>query len=126
MPDRAFLTDRRREFLEGDYDLDKAKDRQLKKRIKDDSSSALRELIEVAESPHIDTREVFDTDDVFRLLRALLTPNQEDLDSDEFVNIPTPEKYSDEYRAYCDRLYVQMDKLMHPYRDGRFPDPDTE
>lgn len=115
---QAFLTDRRREFLDGEYDLAKAKDRQLKKAIKDSSHAAVQELIEVATSPAIDTRDVFDTDDVFLLLRAILVP-------DEYTGTIYPsDSAPDEWLRYHDRMYVQMDKLMHGYRDGRFPDPD--
>lgn len=117
MTDQAFLTNRRREFLNGDYDLEKAKDRQLKKAIKDSSHAAVEELIEVAESPHIDTRDVFKTDKIRQLLEAIFTP-------DEYTSLVYPSNEApDDWLNYHDRLYVQTDDLMHRYRDSRFPDP---
>lgn len=126
MEQNPFLTERRREYLGGDYDLDNSSDRHMKRKIETGAETALTELVEVAQSPHIDNTEVFDPDDVFRLLRALLAPRQEDLEPDEFVTVVSPEKYGDEFVAYADSLYVQMDKVMKPYRDSRFPDPDGE
>jgi len=132
MPDdeeHAFLgTDRRQEFLAGDYDLDEAKDRQLKLRIEQDTQGALNDLITIAESPVIDTTKVFDTNDVGRLLDALFRPSQphlepDDITDDDFTHFSVPAKWTDEYRAYADSLYVRIDKTARPYRDGRFPDP---
>jgi len=64
---------------------------------------ALHELTEVAQSPEIDNTDVFDPDDVFWFLSALLTP-------DEFV--PPTEKPPEDFQEYRDRLHVQMDKLL--------------
>jgi len=125
MPDNAFLTDRRREFLEGEYDLSRSKDRHLKKSLNDSTKTALEELIEVAQSPHIDNHEVFEPAQVAQLVEAVLRPTQNDLEPvDEFVSVETIEKYTDNHLTHCDRLYVELDRLMHPYRDGRFPDLD--
>lgn len=74
MENNAFLTERRREFLEGDYDLDESKDRNLKYKIKEDARAALKELREVAESPHIDNADVFKTGDLAGLFHGLMTP----------------------------------------------------
>lgn len=121
----VFLTDERRTVLSGEYDGADSTERAHRSNIRARSRTALDELIEVAASPEIDNSEVFDPDQVFRLLRALLTPRQEDLDDDEFVNFVTSEKYGDDFIGYADRLYVNMDRVMKPYRDGRFPDPET-
>ncbi|MBX0306065.1 hypothetical protein [Haloarcula salinisoli] len=126
MAENAFLTDRRRDYLAGEYDGSDSAERHLKYSLRESSELALSELVEVAESPLIDNTEVFDPDEVFRLLRALLSPRQEDLEPDEFVTIVEPEKYGDEFVAYADALYVQMDKVMKPYRDSRFPDPGSD
>ena len=122
----VFLTDERRAVLSGEYDGADSTERAHRSNIRARSRTALDELIEVAQSPKIDNADIFDPDQVFLLLRALLTPRQEDLDDDEFVNFVTPEKYGEDFTAYADRLYVQMDKVMKPYRDGRFPDPETD
>lgn len=126
MPDRVLLNDKRESVLNAEYSGSDAALRNQKSRLRSSSRTALNELIEVAESPEIDNTEVFDPDDVFRLLRALLAPRQEDLEPDEFVTIVTPEKYGDDFVAYADSLYVQIDKVMKPYRDSRFPHPDGE
>jgi len=128
MAEHAFLTNRRREFIKGDYDLSEAKDRQLKRRIEENTETALTELIEVAESPAIDTTEVFDPDDVVRLIQAILAPNQQhlepgDISDDDWTHFVKPEKWTDEYVAYADSLYVKLNSVTQPYRDGRFPDP---
>lgn len=126
MGNRVLLTEKREKVLTGEYDGSDAALRNQKSRLRESSKTVLDELIQVAESPEIDNRDVFDPDDVFRLLRAIMTPRQEDLEPDEFVNVVTVDKQNAEFRAYTDRLYIQMDKLMHPYRDSRFPDPDSE
>lgn len=126
---RAFLTDRRREVLTGDYDLDDPADRQLKRRTENDATAALSELIEVAESPYIDTTEVFDTEKIAHLITALLTPSHVNLESGGLVgpddlDHPATAETTDEYQQFRDRLYVVLDEPMHVYRDNRFPDPD--
>jgi hypothetical protein len=80
----------------------------------------------VAESPHIDTTEVFDPDDVFRLLSAIMEPDPMYVEGGGLgggdPGEDLPQTTTDEqYQAYTDRLYVQLDKLMRPYRDERFP-----
>lgn len=111
MSDRVLLNDKRESVLNAEYDGSDAALRNQKSRLRSSSRTALKELIEVAQSHEIDNTEVFDPDDVFRLLRALLTPRQEDLEPDEFVNIVSEEEYTDRFRAYSDRLQMQLAKL---------------
>lgn len=128
MSSNAFLTDRRREFLDGDYDLDNPADRQIKHQIKKDAQAAIEELTEVAESPHIDTTEVFDPDDVFFLLRAIMGPDPKHTEGGGVFGGRNHEEYQeenpdvaldvdDDFLAYQDRLYVQLDKLMASHRE---------
>lgn len=120
------MTDKRRAVLTDDYDGSDKTEGVHRTNIRARSRTALSELIEVAESPVIDNTKVFDPAEVFRLLRALLTPQQEDLEPDEHVTVVSPEKYGDDFVAYADSVYVQVDKVMKPYRDSRFPDPETD
>jgi hypothetical protein len=130
MTDRVLLTDTRKDLLEGDYDSSNPTHRNRKHRLKESSKTALDELIQIAQSPIIDNTEIFETEQVARLTRALLTPDvvhteggglwpgTEDLPDELTVTV------SDEYQQYQDRLYVVLDDPMHSYRDSRFPDPD--
>jgi hypothetical protein len=131
MAGNAFLTDRRREFLEGDYDLDTSKDRQLKHRIKSDAKAAIEELAEVARSGHIDSTEIFEPDELAELFAAIFVPDPQHVEGGGLVydqrgeqpDHPTTADVSDEYQQYCDRLYVAMDRPLKEYRNTRFPDP---
>jgi hypothetical protein len=104
MVEKTFLTDSRRDVLEGNADdLTEQSLRNAKSRIRVRSRLALDELIEVAESHEIENAEVFDPDDVFRLLSALVAP-------DEYSH--PVEGPPEDYQAYRNRLHVQMDKLL--------------
>lgn len=111
MTDRKniFLTENRREVLEGTSDWEQASIQNEKSRIKNRAGDALEELIEVAESPHIDHTDALDPDDVFRLLRALLTPMHrlDEMDG----GLIGREDYPDDFQPYHDRLRMQMAKL---------------
>ena len=101
----TFLTPERRSVLNGEYDGAENVERTHKSRIRARSRTALEELIEVAESNEIDTREVFDPDDVFRLLRAILSP-------DEYTGPAYPDPDApDEWLAYHYRMQMQIQKL---------------
>lgn len=129
----VFLTDQRRAVLNNEYDGEDSTERAHQSNIRARSRTAIQELIEVAESPVIDTTEVFDPDDVFRLLRAIMSPDPTHTEGgglyvgrgheeaqEEGSDAPILD-VDDDYLAYSDRLYVQLDKLMRPYRDERFP-----
>lgn len=104
MVDKIFLTDSRRDVLEANADdLTDQSLRNAKSRIRVRSRLALEELTEVAESMEIENSEVFDPDDVFRFLRALMLP-------DEYV--APDEEPPEDFQQYRDRLHVQMDKLL--------------
>jgi hypothetical protein len=130
--DRVFLTPERQAVLERDYDGADNTKRTHKSRIRSRSETALEELIQVAESPAIDTRKVFDQGDVFRLLRAIMFPDPMHIDGGGLIgpdldeDRPEVASVDDDYWAYTDRLYVQLDKIMRPYRDERFPPYDDQ
>lgn len=116
MAGHAFLTDRRRELL-NEYDSEDQTERQLKHRTKTAAETALAELIEVAKSDTIDTREVFEAEQVALLVYYLLMPD---------VYTHPVDGAPEDWQQYQDNLYVQLDKTMHRYRNNRFPDPEED
>ncbi|MFW5918424.1 MAG: hypothetical protein ACOCR0_02970 [Haloferacaceae archaeon] len=68
----AFLTDQRRAVLAGEYDGEPNTERTHKSRIRSRAKTALQELIEVAESDAIDNADVFEPNDLARLIDALM------------------------------------------------------
>lgn len=72
--DNLFLTDARRAVLKGEYDGRDSNERTHRSNIRHRSQLALNELIEVAQSPHIDNQETLPPEQVGKLLRTLYTP----------------------------------------------------
>lgn len=110
MPDRVLLTDTRREVLKGTYDGAESSKRTQKSRIRTRSRLALDELIEVAESPHIDSADVFDPSKVSQLLYALMLPDEPVLPGEE---------PSEEHQEYQRELYVEIDRVLRVYQEGQ-------
>lgn len=106
---KTFLTDKRRAVLTGKYEGAENTERVHRRNIKNRATTALEELIEVAESDVIDNTEVFDPVDVHRLLIALTTPPMTDGPVDP---INPEDSLDDDWQAYRDRLYVQMSKVQ--------------
>jgi hypothetical protein len=76
MPD-TFLTESRREVLAGEWDGEPSTERSKKSQIRTRARAAVGELIEVAQSPEIENADVFEPEEVGRLLAAILNdPNQ--------------------------------------------------
>lgn len=71
MVQKVFITDRRRALLNDELDETKASIDVEKTRIRKRARMALAELIEVAESDAIDNDDVFDSDELGRLVMAL-------------------------------------------------------
>jgi hypothetical protein len=114
MTERVILTEQRERLLSGKYEGSDTAERAQRHRLKNSTKVAIDELIQIAESPVLDNSDVFDPDDVFRLLRALYTPSQDHLEEESGLidhGDATPE-----YRAYTDRLYVQIDKVIRDYQ----------
>lgn len=122
-PDNAFLTDSRREVLDGTTDWEQSSVRVEKSRIKKRAQVALDELIEVAESHEIDHTRAFDPDDVFRLLQALLLPNHrhhieniglvDDPDKEHADDLPDDAyaEHTGDFENYRNALQLQLAKL---------------
>jgi hypothetical protein len=127
-PENIFLTDNRRNVLEGESDWSQKAIINEKGRIRTRADAALEELIEVAESPHVDNTQTFDPDDLFRFLQAVLTPDPEHVESgglvggadiDDDVPEDAQADVSDDFRHYRDHVQVQLAKLVieDPTRD---------
>jgi hypothetical protein len=123
--DNAFLTERRREVLEGltaeEMGIHEGTRREHRAALKRQAKAALSELIEVAESDEIDQTDVFDPDEIFRLLATLLHAKPSAghyegevpgglVDRDDITD-----PYTDEFTAYRDRLQLRMAKLVLKY-----------
>lgn len=106
------LTEKREELLEGNYDSGDNADRMAKSRLHSSTNTAIQELVKIAESPYISNSEVFDPDDIFRLLRALLIPSNNEITDEASALIGADAEVTDEYRAFNDRLRMQMAKLI--------------
>lgn len=132
MVERVFLTDERRKVLAGDYEGPDATKRSHKSRIRSRARLALEELTEVAESPVIDSRDVFDPEDVRKLLQAIMLPDRRHIErgglfqgrdhreiQEQADDLDLPILEADEdWLAYQDRLYVQLDSVLATHRSG--------
>lgn len=129
MSDRAFLTDRRENFLDGNYDLENAADRQVKSRLKKSSTIAFEELIAVAASPAIENEDVFETEQISRLLRAIMgdpeaiEPFYEAVDQGSEAREAHYEQYADERM-----LLNELRRIVMRYEERleRMQAPDTD
>jgi hypothetical protein len=74
MTDRVFLTEKRRDVLNGEYEGSPDALRNQKSRLRKSARTALEELIAVANSEEIENGEVFHPNDLARLVHALMTP----------------------------------------------------
>lgn len=108
----VFLTDERRDVLNGDYDGKANTERTHKSRIRSRSKTALHELTEMAKSPHIDHTEVLKPDDVFQFLRAILTPDHTHHRTDEFGGLSDPDATTEDFENYSNAMYVQLNKFI--------------
>ncbi len=73
----VFLTDKRTDVLNREYEGSESVRRTHESRIRQRAQTAISELIEVADSPVIDNSDVFEPVDVGRLLAAILNdPSQ--------------------------------------------------
>ena len=74
MVEKVFLTEQRRDVLEGEYEGSDKTLRSHKSKIRARANRALKELREVAESPHIDNEDVFESGDLAGLIHGLMAP----------------------------------------------------
>jgi hypothetical protein len=113
MVEKVFLTDSRRDVLEGTDGLEKQSRINSKSRIRKRARLALQELVEVANSPEIDNSTVFDPQQVHLLVDALFRNGEQrltplwDYDGD-------PAEYNDEF-AYQKTLHSSLSQSMTMY-----------
>jgi hypothetical protein len=69
----TFLTEKRRDVLNGEFDGSDSSERTHKSLIRTRAKTALNELIAVADSGTIDNADVFDADQIYTLLAVLTT-----------------------------------------------------
>jgi hypothetical protein len=126
MGDRVLLTDERRDVLAGEYEGSGAALRNQKSRIRQSGDTALRELIEIADSPHVDQMEVFDQKLVAELVHTLVKPNWEhhytEAEPGPGQHGSTKER-TDEWRAYRSGLLLALAEVVinepDPEKDPR-------
>jgi hypothetical protein len=110
----AFLTDERRAVLSGEYDGEPNTERTHKSRIRSRARTALHELIEVAESDAIDNADIFEPNDLARLIHALMTPADGLTPRWNFDGDPA--EYRDRY-AYQFALHARLNHALDGYGD---------
>lgn len=135
MVENIFLTDSRRDVLNGDTDhLNSQSLANAKSRIRTRARLALDELIEVAASPAIDNEDVFEPEEVYTLISILLNGTGGLSHGDE---IPHPDELREQYdryeavawkpyEDYSRDLYVRLDgglRGFHEQDDNRSPRP---
>jgi len=107
MVEDVFLTDSRREVLDGDSNLNDQSLANEKYRIRKRARLALEELIEVAESDEISNESVIDSDGLVRLVAATLSGDG---------RITSRWNFDGSDAEYRDRYDFQMDacwKIQH-------------
>lgn len=130
MAEKAFLTDRRKEILDGatadEMGISDATVRQHRAAVKHQTRAALRELREVAQSGEIDNREVFYPDGVTNLLIWILNdPHQLPKDHGGLAARPNEEiegveerhivRIGEDLKDYQDEIYVRLDGILRSY-----------
>jgi len=116
--DSIFLTDTRREVLEGTTDLEGNALAVQKSRIRARARMALDELQEVAQSTEIENETVFDSSELRMLLMYVLWDPANisgggvvggDPDSDAHVDV------ADEHQQYQTELYAKLNGVLRKY-----------
>lgn len=110
----AFLTDERRAVLAGEYDGSETVERTHKSRIRQRARTAISELIKVAQSEEIDNADVFDPDDLARLVDALMVPA--DGLTPRWTFDGDPDEFREEY-LYQLALHGRLNHALDGYGD---------
>nr|WP_011225234.1 hypothetical protein [Haloarcula sp. AS7094]AAS13419.1 unknown [Haloarcula sp. AS7094] len=113
MVENIFLTDSRRDVLNGVDELTGQSRYNAKSRIRQRARMALQELIEFAASPEINNADIFEPNEIARLLDALMF--QTEPPSRPRWNFEgDPVEYRDTYR-YQLALYGRLDHTLDGY-----------
>jgi len=113
MSDRVLLTEKREQVLNGEYEGSNDALRNQKSRLRQSARTALDELIQVAASPEIENAEVFEPNEVARLLDALMVPRGTGL-TPRWNFEGDPAEYRDTYR-YQLALHGRIDHSLDGY-----------
>jgi len=112
----VFLTDERRDVLNGEYQGADSTERVHRANIRKRAKKAIQELIEVAQSPEIEnTSEVFEPDEIARLIDSLMVPQDATL-TPRWNFDGDPEEYRDTYR-YQLALHARLSHTLDGYDD---------
>lgn len=114
MSDRVFLTETRRDVLAGDADLAESTIRSHKSRIRSRARTALAELIEVAESEEIENADVFEPQQLARLVAEIVSPQGDITPRWNFDG--TDAEYSEQYQHPMAVVW-RLDHLIDGYAD---------
>lgn len=114
MEDKTFLTEKRRSVLIGEFDGSDSSERTHKSLIRTRARTAIRELIEVARSDQIDNADVFEPNDLARLIDALMVPDDGLTPRWNFED--DPQEYRDTYR-YQLALHGRLSHALDGYGD---------
>lgn len=127
MTDRVFLTEKRRDVLNGEYEGSDAALRNQKSRLKKSANTALDEVIAVAASGAIENdEELFHPDQIYRLLSALTTELNTFQDADGEPMNPDGPYYREVDRAYRNEILRRIDRLrLEIHGNDRWDDTDN-
>ena len=138
MTDNLFLTENRRDVLDGASEWSAASITTEKSRIRSKAGAALKELIEVAQSTEIENRSVFDPGEVGTLLYWILndpagmpledgalpggligTSDEPPEDVPEEIYTQIPEKLQQYRREIHSEAAQELLRIDHPGRGRR-------
>lgn len=111
----VFLTDERRAVLEGNYEGEDNTRRAHKSNIRARSKTAISELIEVAESPHIDNSTIFDERQIAQLIGTIISPPHKTITPRWNFN-GTDSEYREVYNDEIGLVW-RLDHLLNGYTD---------
>lgn len=132
MVENLFLTEHRRDVLNGESDLSGQSLANEKYRIRKRARIALQELIKVAEGGEISNDTVFDSGDLSRLVAAVLSGDEPITPRWNFDG--TESEYRDRYGHQMDTCF-RLSHAVDGYRDTllerrspeeRYGDPPTD
>jgi len=92
----VFLTEKREAVLNGEYDGSDDALRNQKSRLRRSAQTALQELITVAASPEVENADIFEPNDLARLVDALMVPQGSTL-TPRWNFDGGPEEYRDQH-----------------------------
>lgn len=113
--DTAFLSEKRRAVVRGEYNGEDATKRSTKSVIRKKAIAAVGELAELAESNEIDNEDVFKPEEIHRLITALTHPSK---------GVETEENRAD--WDYAPEMYRAIGQALHGPRFGQTDGGDTD